>query len=490
MFRRALSMIDQRPAATAVMLTSVFVIARLLHLAVIDTNLGADEAQYWFWSRDLDWGYYSKPPMVAWMIRLSTSLFGETEFGVRALSPILLGGTGLLLFETGRRLFGDRAGLQALLIWSIMPAVIYGGTVMATDIPMTFFLSASLLLLALTAQTTGKKALLALAAGAAAGATFLSKYAALYLFMGTGIALLASTWFRDGFGWRERVLWLLGAVIVAAPNVLWNLANGLQTVKHTADNANWNGSLIHPGEMVEFLVNQLGVLGPILFPVLIFAMVRFGFRDRGKEAFLLSFVLPPLVVISVQALLSRAHANWAMAAYPAACILLPVWLSRLGLTRWVLIPSIIIHGAVWILMAVVSSDFDRADALGFSNAYKRTRAWPETAQAILVRSEGYDGFIVDDREIAAHLVWELRNAGVTFEVFDRDGRSDNTYEYVMPFAPREGARRLLVTERYGDPGQDYSALGEAVPVGSIFIDLRATTRGRPARTLDLYEVRR
>ena len=45
-----------------------------------------------------------------------------------------------------------------------------------------------------------------------------------------------------------------------------------------------------------------------------------------------------------------------MAAYPAACILLPAWLARLGITRWVLIPSVIIHGTVWLLMAVVSGN--------------------------------------------------------------------------------------------------------------------------------------
>ena len=49
-------------------------------------GLGPDEAQYWTWSRDLDWGYYSKPPGIAWQIWAGTALFGQTEWGVRSFT--------------------------------------------------------------------------------------------------------------------------------------------------------------------------------------------------------------------------------------------------------------------------------------------------------------------------------------------------------------------------------------------------------------------
>ena len=39
-------------------------------------DLAPDEAHYWDWSRNLAWSYYSKGPLVAWLIRLSTELFG------------------------------------------------------------------------------------------------------------------------------------------------------------------------------------------------------------------------------------------------------------------------------------------------------------------------------------------------------------------------------------------------------------------------------
>jgi hypothetical protein len=51
--------------------------ARLLWLAVQSAGLYPDEAQYWFWAKHLAFGYYSKPPLVAWLIALTTALFGN-----------------------------------------------------------------------------------------------------------------------------------------------------------------------------------------------------------------------------------------------------------------------------------------------------------------------------------------------------------------------------------------------------------------------------
>src|SRR5438132_10976330 len=52
-------------------------VLRFLYLAIdCPLDLSPDEAHYWDWSRHLDWSYYSKGPLVAWLIRLSRELFG------------------------------------------------------------------------------------------------------------------------------------------------------------------------------------------------------------------------------------------------------------------------------------------------------------------------------------------------------------------------------------------------------------------------------
>src|SRR5881398_1203766 len=46
-------------------------------------DLSGDEAQYWDWSRQLELSYYSKGPLVAYIIRTSCAIFGETMPAVR-----------------------------------------------------------------------------------------------------------------------------------------------------------------------------------------------------------------------------------------------------------------------------------------------------------------------------------------------------------------------------------------------------------------------
>ena len=77
----------------------VFPLAAVAVLIVLRGVLSAflplsfDEAYYWMWSKHLAWGYYDHPPMVAFMIRAGTMLFGDTSFGVRA-GALLLSAAG------------------------------------------------------------------------------------------------------------------------------------------------------------------------------------------------------------------------------------------------------------------------------------------------------------------------------------------------------------------------------------------------------------
>ena len=51
-------------------------------------SLSVDEAQYWDWSNNLDLGYFSKPPFIAWLIASTTYFFGIAEWSIRLSAPI------------------------------------------------------------------------------------------------------------------------------------------------------------------------------------------------------------------------------------------------------------------------------------------------------------------------------------------------------------------------------------------------------------------
>jgi 4-amino-4-deoxy-L-arabinose transferase-like glycosyltransferase len=85
-------------------------IGRWIYLASGTIELSQDEAYQWLWSKHLALSYYSKPPGIA-LIQLSgTSLFGDTEFGVRFFSPLFAAITSVLVLRFFAREIGARAG--------------------------------------------------------------------------------------------------------------------------------------------------------------------------------------------------------------------------------------------------------------------------------------------------------------------------------------------------------------------------------------------
>jgi 4-amino-4-deoxy-L-arabinose transferase-like glycosyltransferase len=70
-------------------LLGLLLVVRVSAILLSPLNLYADEAQYWRWAQSLAWGYYSKPPMIAWVIHATTSVFGDSEWAVRIAAPFL-----------------------------------------------------------------------------------------------------------------------------------------------------------------------------------------------------------------------------------------------------------------------------------------------------------------------------------------------------------------------------------------------------------------
>ena len=60
---------------TFLFLLAIFLI-KIMSILNSPLSLSVDEAQYWDWSNNLDLGYFSKPPLIAWLIASTTYFFG------------------------------------------------------------------------------------------------------------------------------------------------------------------------------------------------------------------------------------------------------------------------------------------------------------------------------------------------------------------------------------------------------------------------------
>jgi len=408
------------PSACAALAIALLVVIRMAMVIVTPLEIGPDEAQYWAWSQSLDFGYYSKPPMIAWVIALSTSVFGDGEWAIRLLSPVLHGVAAFFLFLLGKAAFDKRVGAWSAAIYLLMPGIWLSSTIMSTDAVLLPASAAALYFLWRFRDSPGWGT--AIAAGACIGLAMLGKYAALFLYGGCALAALID---RD---MRKALLSPFGAALVAAslvvlaPNLIWNVANDFATVSHTADNANIGEAGFNPLNVLDYLADQAAVFGPILFLLLLagFAMIV-GRKDKWtttREFWIICFVAPPLLVIMGQEILSRAHANWAASAYPGACVLVASWIDRVfgrPTSRRSVAPvikaGVALNVSIGLLFAVMWVAPSIADATGASNAMKGVRGWKETTQQLTAQAKEINAsaIMVDDRELWHGLDYYGRN---------------------------------------------------------------------------------
>jgi 4-amino-4-deoxy-L-arabinose transferase-like glycosyltransferase len=429
---------------------AALLVLRLTALLFNRTDLFFDEAQYWAWSTEPAFGYYSKPPLIAWIIAAATSVCGQAEACIRAPAPILHTATALAVFALGARLYDVRTGALSALAFALLPGVSFSSGIISTDVPL--LLCWALALVAFAALFDTKSWWPALVLGLAFGLGLNAKYAMAWFVLCTAVYLIATPARR--FIMRDARLWAGFALGLAAivPNMLWNRANSFATFSHTADNAKWEGALIHPDKAFEFFASQFGVFGPLYFAGLLIIVWR-GWKTRLAEAdrLLLAFCIPLVALITVQAFLSRAHANWAAIAYVSGVVLVIATLVRNAEWGW-LKASYAIHA---VLLAVLIAATATAGTLRLPvkpDPMARTLGWRNVANAAkseLARAKAsgkpYASVLSDDRSVTAELLYYMRAEPTPVRAWKSTLRPHDHFELTRPFTGGSQEPALLVT---------------------------------------------
>jgi hypothetical protein len=431
----------------AVSISLLIAFTRLLALRNSPLDLLPDEAQYWSWSRHLAFGYFSKPPLIAWLIRATTEIArSQEEWAVRLAAPLLHAATGIVLCFIGKAMFNIRVGFWSALIYATLPGVAYSGLVISTDVPLLFFWS--LALLAMWHLWVGPSRRWAIVLGAALGLGFLSKYAMIYFLLGLVILLAMAP--RGRLRPIRAHLSLAAAVaaLFIAPNLVWNASHGWATVGHTAANANWGeGGGLHIWEALQFAGAQFGVFGPILLAALIWRVAVWG-RDRPSEAerFLLAFACPVLVLMILQSGASRAHANWAAVAYIAATVLVVGWCDRIR-RFWPVQASFGLHLALFAAFTMIFAGSLTVRLPKTIDIFHQMRGWKSLSELVWRRMGGMpdESLAAEDREVMAELDYNLRGRPFPLVMATGNGPPGSGYELDRAVTAQTGKHVLLVS---------------------------------------------
>src|SRR5690606_20412175 len=96
-------------------------------------DLFFDEAQYWAWSRDLAFGYFSKPPLIAWLIAATEAVCGSSEACLRSPAPLFYFGMSVVIHSAANMLYGRRAAFWCGLTAALAPGIAYSARLITTD---------------------------------------------------------------------------------------------------------------------------------------------------------------------------------------------------------------------------------------------------------------------------------------------------------------------------------------------------------------------
>ena len=213
---------------------SVFTISLLflaIHLVIAaSVPLFDDEAYYALWARDLALGYYDHPPMIAYMIRMGTSLFGETALGIRLFPVLGFVASGYLVGDIARRVSGGAAGLPVLatMLYNLNLLVFALGSFATPDAPSTLFWVAALWAAVRAVSTPPDRRFAVLwwiCTGLFIGFGGLSKFTNAFLAFGLMAYLIATPKGRAYLLTGLPYMAVTAAILPLLPYLFWNLQN-------------------------------------------------------------------------------------------------------------------------------------------------------------------------------------------------------------------------------------------------------------------------
>jgi 4-amino-4-deoxy-L-arabinose transferase-like glycosyltransferase len=313
-------------------------VARLVYLASGTIQLGKDEAYQWLWSKHLALSYFSKPPMIAYVQFLGTSLWGDNEFGVRFFSPIIAAILGLAGLRFFAREVNARAGFFLLLILPSAILISVGSILMTIDpLSVLFWTAAMLAGWRAIQDNSGTRAWLWV--GLWMGLGFLSKATELFQFLCWAVLFALWAPARKQLRRPGPYLALLINIVCALPVLIWNAQRGWPTLGHLAENAalhtKWEPTLRY---LVDFLGLEAALLNPVFFVAMVWAAIAFWRRGRHNplQVYLFSMGAPLFLAYLLYSFHSRIQPNWiAPSVVPLFCLMVIYWDTRwrLGVAR-------------------------------------------------------------------------------------------------------------------------------------------------------------
>ena len=309
-----------------ILLILLFSILRLITAGAIE--LGNDEVYYRMYAQYLQYNYFDHPPVIGWLIRLTTlNLWFDNEINIRLGAIISSAAVTWIFYLMGKKLGNAYTGYVAALIYSVtFYGSIISGLFILPDAPQMVFWSLGLYLLtdiACYTHINRSKKRKVLLFGLIIGLAMMCKVSSAFLWVGflTYIVLYNRAWLK------EPVLYVSGllTLILFYPVIHWNIENHFVTYlyhSHRVDITNGSFSLM---AIISFWAGQFFYYNPILFVYMAIALKKAFSNDlpilNSQKRLLLLCSLPLIATAFLISPFQQVLPHWTGPAYSAIILL-------------------------------------------------------------------------------------------------------------------------------------------------------------------------
>lgn len=439
-------------------------VGKLYYLNEIPLQLSYDESYYWDWSRKLDFGYYSKPPMVAWLIYLSTKIMGNSEQAVRL--PALLSNTFFIsiLYVLACKYLNFSLGRLILATSAFTPIFFAYSFVMTIDPPLIFFWTLAFYFF--VSYIFSPKTLFAVLTGISLGLGLLTKQT-MFLFY-----LLVFSYFffldRSYLKYWQTYFILFLPLIIYSPNLYWNIKYGFLMFQHTTEH------FVRTGPDIQYILNFYGGLFLLYGPFFVFLFFFLGFKffkftiskvisqgiaffeaDQTLHFLFLSFLFSffPFMLLLPFTFFKKFNLNWIIPLFITSFF----WISAIAiqkrLHKFFLYLNLFIGIFLVLLMLGSVKNPDLIEVKGrkpVKELLSKFIGWKELAYAVSECRSDNQPLVTNHREIASSLAFYMSGHPEVC-VLPFGGRITNQYHLWYDCNRLRGAEVLYVQKGQGEP---------------------------------------
>jgi hypothetical protein len=337
-------------------------IATVLRLIITSAfELSNAEVYYWALAQKLQWNYFDHPPMVAWLIRLTTAnLMLHTELFVRLGAVITSAICTWLMFKIGAVINNSKTGWFAALLYtcSIYGSIVAGTSILPDSPQMVFWLSGIFFLIKILRSSTynQRSNMLWCLFGLMSGLCIMSKVHGVFLWF--GVALYVVFIDRNWLKYRGIYLSALITLIIISPIIIWNVQNDFVTYKFHSSRVSLAGSGVHFGVFIKELLEEVYICNPFnffLFYSSLLSIIKGKILVEKKNIQILLFCSLPLIAILLFISLFREILpHWTGPAYTCLLILPAIKLASAPKNKARMVPNIIKAALVYAIIIGVA----------------------------------------------------------------------------------------------------------------------------------------